>query len=130
LDFSLTQDQEMFRDMLRGFVLKEIEPYAQVWDETNEFPYETMKKMADVGICGVRFPEEFGGSDGGEMSFVIAVEGISRSSGGLGIIYTVSLGLAMYPITLYGNQEQNAAYIPKIVGGGIAAFGLTEASAN
>jgi len=130
LDFSLTQDQEMFRDMLRGFVLKEIEPYAQVWDETNEFPYETMKKMADVGICGVRFPEEFGGSDGGEMSFVIAVEGISRSSGGLGIIYTVSLGLAMYPITLYGNQEQNAAYIPKIVGGGIAAFGLTEASAG
>ncbi len=130
MDFSLTPDQEMFRDMLRGFVSKEIEPYAQVWDETNEFPYETLQKMADVGICGVHFPEEFGGSDGGELSFVIAVEGISRGSGGLGTIYTVNLGLAMYPITLYGNQEQNAAYIPKIVGGGIAAFGLTEASAG
>jgi len=130
MDFSLTQDQEMFRDMLRGFVSKEIEPYAQEWDETNEFPYETLRKMAEVGICGVRFPEEYGGSDGGELSFVIAVEGISRGSAGLGAIYFVNLGLAMHPITMFGNAAQKGEYIPKIVNGGVACFGLTEASAG
>ena len=81
MDFELTEEQKMFQTMVRDFCAKEIEPYAAEWDETEKFPHETVKKMADAGLYGVHFPEKYGGS-GDEIAFTIAAEEISRASAG------------------------------------------------
>jgi len=129
MDFELTEEQKMFQTMVHDFCTKEIEPYAAEWDETGKFPHETVKKMADIGLCGVHFPEKYGGS-GDEVTFVIACEEISRVSGGLSVVYLASLGLAMYPILMHGNEQQKSHYIPRVVKGAIVAFGLTEPMAG
>jgi len=129
MDFELTEEQKMFQTMVRDFVSKEIEPYAAEWDETEKFPYETVKKMADIGLCGLHMPEEYGGS-GDEITFVIACEEISRGSAGLASSYITSLSLGMYPIIMHGNKEQKNRYIPRVINGATVAFGLTEAMAG
>ena len=129
MDFDLSEEHLLFQRMIRDFVSKEIEPLAERWDETNEFPYDIIAKMADLGLFAVHYPEAHGGS-GDELTFVIAVEEISRGSGGLGAIFLASVGLAMYPITLFANEAQKSNYISRVIKGNIAAFGLTEAAAG
>ena len=129
MDFQLSEEHLMFQSMVRDFVANEIEPRASEWDETNEFPYDMVKKMAEVGLYGVGLPEEYGGM-GDELSFTIASEEVCRGSGGLGISYLVSLGLAMYPITMHGSHEQKSKYIPRLIEGETVAFALTEAMAG
>lgn len=129
MDFELTEDHVLFQRMLRDFVAKEIEPHAARWDETEEFPFGTIEKMAELGLLAVHFPEEYGGS-GDELTFALATEEISRGSGGLGAVYLAAVGLAMYPITLFGSDEQKRKYISRLIGGKLAAFALTETSAG
>jgi len=129
MDFELTEEQKMLQTMARDVCAKEIEPYAAEWDETGEFPYETIKKMADAGLYSVHFPEKYGGS-GDELSFIIVVEEISRGSAGLANSYLVSLGLGMYPILMHGSEQQKNHYIPRVIKGNTVAFGLTEAMAG
>ena len=129
MDFELTEEQKMLQTMAHDFCTKEIEPYAAEWDETGEFPYETIKKMADAGLYSVHFPEKYGGS-GDELSFIIVVEEISRGSAGLANSYLVSLGLGMYPILMHGSEQQKNHYIPRVIKGNTVAFGLTEAMAG
>jgi alkylation response protein AidB-like acyl-CoA dehydrogenase len=129
MDFEFTEEQKMFQTMIHDFCAKEIEPYAAGWDDTGEFPRETIKKMVDAGLYGVHFPEKYGGS-GDELTFMIACEEVSHGSAGLGTIYGAGLGLAMYPILMSGNEQQKSHYIPRAVNGAIVAFGLTEAMAG
>jgi acyl-CoA dehydrogenase len=129
MDFEFTEEQKMFQTMVQDFCAKEIEPYAAEWDETEKFPHEVIKKMADAGLYSVQFPKEYGGS-GDEVTFVIANEEISRASAGLGVIYLAGLGLAMYPIIMHGNERQKSHYIPRVINGAIVAFALTEAMAG
>jgi len=129
MDFELTEEQKMFQTMVRDFCIKEVEPHAAEWDESNEFPYEVVKKLADAGLLAVHFPEEHGGS-GDTVVFVIAVEEIARASAGLSVMYLVSLGLGMYPILMHGNEQQKGHYIPRVINGAIVAFALTEAMAG
>jgi acyl-CoA dehydrogenase len=129
MDFELSEEQKMIRTMARDFCTKEIEPYAAEWDETEKFPHETIKKMADAGLYSIGLPEKYGGS-GDEVSFAIAIEEVSRASAGLGVSYLVSLGLAMYPITMHGNEQQKSHYIPRVINGATVGFGLTEAMAG
>jgi butyryl-CoA dehydrogenase len=129
MDFELTEEQKMFQTMVRDFVSKEIEPYAAEWDETEKFPYETIRKMADVGLFTLHMPEEYGGT-GDDITFVIACEEISRGSAGLASSYITSLSLAMHPIIMHCNEEQKSDYIPRLINGATVAFGLTEAMAG
>ena len=129
MDFELTEEQKMFQTMVRDFCAKEVEPYAAEWDESGEFPYETVKKMADAGLYSVGFPEEYGGTLD-EVAFVIACEEIARVSAGLSVSYICSLGLGMYPITMHGTEQQKSHYIPRVTKGATVAFGLTEAMAG
>lgn len=129
MNFELSEEHKMFQTMVRDFVANEIEPCASEWDASGEFPYDMVKKMADVGLYGAGLPEEFGGM-GDELTFTLAAEEVSRGSGGLGISYLVSLGLAMYPITMHGSPEQKSKYVPKVVEGATVAFALTEAMAG
>jgi len=129
MNFELSEEHKMFQAMLRDFVVNEIEPRAAEWDETDQFPYDMVKKMAELGLYSVGLPEEYGGT-GDELTFTIAAEEVSRGSGGLGISYLVTLGLAMYPITMHGNHEQKSRFIPRVVDGATVAFALTEPMAG
>jgi len=129
MDFSLSEEKKIFQTMVCDFVRWEIEPLAAQWDEEEKFPYEVIRKMADVGLCGVGLPEEYGGS-GDELSLVILCEEISRASAGLAVIALVNCGLAAHSIVTHGDEEQKKSFIPRIVNGAISAFGLTEAMAG
>ena len=127
MDFEFTEEQRMFQAMVSDFVAKEVTPVAAQWEEEERFPSEVVAKMADLGICGIAMPKEYGGGGGGETSCCIATEEISRGSGGLGTYYLVSCGISMTPITEHGTEEQKRNYIPRCVKGEIAYFALTEA---
>ena len=129
MDFEFGEEHKMFQAMVRDFCATEIEPHAAEWDEAEEFPYDVIKKMAQAGLCGVHFPEEYGGS-GDEITFTIANEEISRACAGIGVAYLVSLGLAMYPVVMHGSEEQKRHYISRVIDGTIVAFALTEAMAG
>ena len=129
MDFEFGEEHKMFQAMVRDFCATEIEPHAAEWDEAEEFPYDVIKKMAQAGLCGVHFPEEYGGS-GDEITFTIANEEISRACAGIGVAYLVSLGLAMYPVVMHGSEEQKRHYIQRVIDGTIVAFALTEAMAG
>jgi len=129
MDFCLNEEQRMFQAMARDFAKREIEPLAAQWDAEEKFPYEVIKKMADVGLCGVGLPEEYGGS-GDDLLSVILSEEIAHASAGLAVIVFCNAGLAAYPITMHGTEEQKERFIPRTVKGAISAFGLTEATAG
>ncbi len=129
MDFELNEEQKMFQAMVRDFVENEITPNAAQWDESEEFPLDVVKKMAEVGLYGLHMPEEFGGS-GDDITFVLAVEEISRGCAGLGASYVTTMSLAMNSIVKHGNKEQKERYIPWVIQGANVAFGLTEAMAG
>jgi alkylation response protein AidB-like acyl-CoA dehydrogenase len=130
MDFELSEEQKMFQTMVRDFVAKEVTPYAAEWDESEKFPFDTIKKMAGAGIFGAGLPESVGGN-GDIISNTIASEEISYGSSGLGVAYLVSTGLAIYPIEMYGNEKQKNSYLTRTVKEGtMSAFGLTEPMAG
>lgn len=129
MDFELTEEQEMFRSMIRDFVSKEIEPNAAQWDETEEFPVETVKKIADLGLYSLHLPEAYGGC-GDELSYILACEEIARGSSGLSSSYITSTSLALHPIVTRGTEEQRKRYLTRAANGANVSFGLTEAMAG
>jgi len=129
MDFELNEEQKMFQSMVRDFVDSEIAPNAATWDEEEEFPYDVVKKMAEVGLYGLHMPEEYGGA-GDDITFVLAVEEISRGCAGLGASYVTTMSLAMNPIVMHGSKEQKDRYIPWAMEGANVSFGLTEAMAG
>ncbi len=131
MDFALNEEQEMFRKTIREFAEKEIMPKAQEIDLKGEFPWDIIRKMADLGLMGLPFPEEYGGAGGDAISYAIAVEEIARASGSVAITYSAHISLACSPIYLFGTEEQKRKYlIPMARGEKIGAFGLTEPGAG
>jgi len=131
MDFALNEEQEMFRKTIREFAEKEIMPRAQEIDQKGEFPWDIIRKMADLGLMGLPFPEEYGGAGGDAISYAIAVEEIARASGSVAITYSAHISLACSPIYLFGTEEQKRKYlIPMAKGEKIGAFGLTEPGAG
>ncbi|MBU2608944.1 MAG: acyl-CoA dehydrogenase [Chloroflexi bacterium] len=131
MDFSLTEEQKMLKAMVRDFATKEIEPIAAQIDEEATFPAESIKKMAELGLMGVPFPEEYGGSGGGPLEFTIVVEELARVCASTAGIYFVTAGLGGKPLYKAGNEEQRQRYVvPVARGEKISCFGLTEAGAG
>jgi len=131
MDFSLTEEQKMLKAMVRDFATKEIEPIAAQIDEEATFPAESIKKMAELGLMGVPFPEEYGGSGGGPLEFTIVVEELARVCASHAGIYFVTAGLGGKPLYKAGNEEQRQRYVvPVARGEKISCFGLTEAGAG
>ncbi|GAA3326624.1 hypothetical protein GCM10020331_063280 [Ectobacillus funiculus] len=106
--FSLTNEQQMIRDMVREVAAKEIAPKAVYYDQTGEFPQETFQKLGELGLLGIPFPEEYGGSGGDMISYALAVEEIGRACGGTGLSYaaTISLGAAPIYYFWYGGAKK------------------------
>lgn len=121
----------MLKALVRDFTTKELEPIAAQIDEEARFPAESIKKMAELGLMGIPFPEEYGGSGGSPIEFAIVVEEISRVCAATSTIYSTSAGLAGQPLYRFGNEEQRQRFVVPIAKGEkLACFALTEASAG
>ncbi|MGQ9708510.1 MAG: acyl-CoA dehydrogenase [bacterium] len=131
MDFNLTEDQIMLRNMARDFAQKELEPRAAAIDASGEFPSDTVKKLAELGLLSMTIPEKYGGAQFDFVSLAIAIEEISRGCGSTGVITAVHNTLAAWPIVNWGTEEQKERYLPRMANGELlGAFGLTEANAG
>jgi len=131
MDFGLTEDQQIFQRMVRDFATNELQPVAAQVDEEEKFPAENMRKMAELGLMGVSYPEELGGSGGDSVHMVIATEEIARACAATSTIYLATVSLAGYPIYLFGNEEQKRRFVtPLVKGHKLACFALTETGAG
>ena len=132
MDFALTEELQMLREMARNFADEKIAPYADEWDEKHYFPYEeVIKPMAELGFFGTVIPEEYGGNEMGFLAAMILTEEISRASSSLRVqINMQTLGCA-YTIYRYGSEELKKKYIPKLVSAEyLGGFGITEPNAG
>jgi alkylation response protein AidB-like acyl-CoA dehydrogenase len=130
LDYGLTEEQQMIRDLARKVSLEKALPKRAEWDETGEFPWEALKAYAAADLCGLYIPEDLGGMGQSVFNFCLATEEISRICGGVGVTFAAS-ALGSTPILLFGTPEQKKKYMPDIAAGKkLAAFGLTEANAG
>ncbi|QQE79341.1 acyl-CoA dehydrogenase [Alicyclobacillus sp. SO9] len=131
MDFDLSQEQQMTRDMVRDFAQKEIAPKAAEIDKTGEFPHDTFKKMGELGILGIPFAEEYGGSGGDTISYALAVEEVGRACGSTGLGYAAAVSLGASPIYYFGTEEQKEKFLTPLASGeALGAFGLTEPTAG
>ncbi len=131
MDFSPTEEQEMFRRMVRDFAKKELEPIAAHLDEAEEFPAESIKKMAALGLMGVTIAEEYGGSGGDYIELAIGTEEVARVCAGTSTVWLASLSLACHPIYHHGTEEQKRRFVVPIAKGEkLAALALTESAAG
>lgn len=131
MNFSLTKEQQMIKEMVRDFAEKEIAPYAAKWDEEAYFPLDVFRKMGELGLLGLPFPEEYGGAGGDTISYAIAVEEIGRACGGTGLSYAAAVSLGASPIYYFGTEEQKQKWlVPMAKGETLGAFGLTEPNAG
>ncbi|MCY4176167.1 MAG: acyl-CoA dehydrogenase family protein [Acidimicrobiaceae bacterium] len=124
---SLTQEQIDFRAVLRDFAASEIAPHAQAWDREHVFPVEAVHAMGDLGLFGLIFDEDHGGSGADFTTLCIAIEEIGRADQSMGITLEAGVCLGAKPIAEFGSAEQKAVYLPDLVSGRrLAGFGLTE----
>ncbi|MFC1514270.1 acyl-CoA dehydrogenase family protein [Candidatus Omnitrophota bacterium] len=130
MDYGLTEEQIMIRDLTRKISEEKIKPKSREWDEKEEFPWEAMKALAQSDLFAVCIPEEYGGMGGGLLDLCLVTEEISRIDGGVSTSYAASF-LGTFPILLYGSEEQKKKYLPQIASGkSIAAFAITEPEAG
>jgi len=130
IDYLLTEEQEMIRDVCRQITDEKIRPIAAELDRTEEFPWEVMKVMGQSDMFGLYIDEKYGGMGGGIFDLCIATEEFSKGCGGISISYSAS-ALGTYPIMLFGSDEQKEKYLPVLAKGEkLAAFGLTEPAAG
>ena len=131
MDFSLNEEQLAIKNTCREFAEQEIKPLAEEMDRTAEFPYELVRKMAELGLLGLPFPEEYGGAGADFLSYCIALEEISRGDVSVGITMEAHTSLGASPFFLFGSQEQKERYLtPLARGERLWAFGLTEPEAG
>lgn len=131
MDFAPSPEHEAFRKVVREFAEAEIAPHAADWDRDHHFPVETIHKMGDLGLFGLPFPVEYGGSGSGLLTVCIAIEEIARVDASMAITLEAAVGLGTNPIFRYGTEEQRQRWLPDLVAGkALAAFGLTEPDAG
>ena len=129
MDFGLTEEQIMIRDLCRQIGEEKIKPVREHHDETGEFPWDLVKVFAEADLFGISIEEEFGGMGGGCMDQTIAIEELSKYCAGIALAL-FGTGLGATPIMLFGSKEQKEKYLTQVSRGTVCAFGLTEANAG
>lgn len=130
MDFILTEEQLMMRQMVRDFAKNEIEPWIPRMED-GEFPRELLEKMGELGLMGITAPEQYGGSEMDFLSYIIAIHELSKVSAVMGVVLSVHTSVGMNPILYFGTEEQKNRYLPKMASGEyLGAFCLTEASSG
>ena len=131
MDFTLSKQQQMVQKMYREFAENEVKPLAKKVDAEEYLPKETVEKMGKLGMMGIYFPTSVGGAGGDVLSYVMAVEELSKVCGTTGVIVSAHTSLCAAPIYENGTPEQKAKYLPKLCSGEwLGAFGLTEPGAG
>ncbi|WP_342511306.1 acyl-CoA dehydrogenase family protein [Sporosarcina sp. FSL K6-1522] len=131
MNFDLTEEQQMIKKMIREFADEVVAPGAIERDRTKEFPVEVFKQLADMGMMGLPFSEEYGGGGADTISFAIVTEELSRACASTGITYSAHISLGGAPLNLFGTEEQKQRYLtPICTGESFGAFGLTEPNAG
>ena len=132
MDFDLTEEQRMWREVIHEFVAREVKPKAREVDETGEFNWEAVRKMAPLGLLGLNIPEEYGGAGVDAISAAIAIEELGYGCGSTALAIAAHNGLGCAPVALFGSQELKMRYLPPIASGKsrLAALALTEPGAG
>src|SRR5438477_5203303 len=127
MDFDLSPEQDEFRRVVRDFAEAEIAPHAEEWDRDHTFPVDVVRDMGRLGLFGLPFPEEYGGSGAGFTTFCIAVEELGRVDSSMAITLEAGVGLGANPIFAFGTEDQKNQWLPELCAGrALGAFGLTE----
>src|ERR671914_1258864 len=131
MDFELNEEQQQVKMSVREFAEGEIAPHVREWDEKQKFPAELVPKLAEQGLMGVIFPEEYGGAGMGYVEYATIIEELSRVDGSVGISVAAHNSLCSNHIYKYGTEEQLKKYlVPLASGRHLGAWGLTEPSAG
>ena len=131
MEFGLDKKHTMARSLFREFAENEVKPLAQEVDETEQFPVETVKKMARYGFMGIPIPKQYGGQGADILTYALCVEELSKVCGTTGVIVSAHTSLCMDPILTFGTEEQKMKYLPDLASGKkLGAFGLTEPGAG
>lgn len=131
MKLTFTEEQEMMRKMVRDFAQTEIAPFVERMEEHDEFPHEILNKMAGLGLMGITIPEKYGGAGMDYISYIIAINEISKVSATVGVILSVHTSVGTNPILYFGTEAQRGKYIPKLATGEyLGAFALTEPNAG
>ena len=127
----LTEDEQMIREMVAEFAASELAPIATEVDEEHRFSKESWDRIVELGLPGIPFSEELGGSDSGTLSYVLAIEEISKVCGSTGLTYAAHVSLGTYPIYAWGGEKLRKEYVPRLISGEyMGAYGLTEPDAG
>ena len=130
VDYNFTEEQKILRDLCRQVAEEKIRPRSKELDEKEKFPAEMIKILGQADLFSLCIPEQYGGMGGGLMDLCIAAEELSRVDGGVAAVYAASF-LGMFPILLFGTEEQKKKFLPDIASGKhLAAFALTEPEAG
>ena len=131
MDFDLSEEHEAFREVVRDFAEQEIAPQAERWDRDHEFPVDTVLAMGRLGLFGLPFPVEYGGSGADFTTLCVAIEEVARVHSSMAITLEAAVGLGAAPIAAYGTEEQRQRWLPDLCAGRtLAGFGLTEPDAG
>jgi butyryl-CoA dehydrogenase len=131
VDFSLSEEHEALRRLVREFAEREIAPHAEAWDRDHHFPVETVRAMGDLGLFGLALPEEYGGAGSDLLALCIAIEELARVDASMALTLEAAVGLGAGPIARFGTDEQKQRWLPDLAAGrALAAFGLTEADSG
>jgi alkylation response protein AidB-like acyl-CoA dehydrogenase len=131
MEFELTEEQKQIKTSVREFAESEIAPHVMEWDESQHFPEELLPKLADLGLLGVLFPEEYGGAGMGYVEYATIIEELSRVDGSIGISVAAHNSLCSNHIYKFGSESQRAKYLTPLASGKhLGAWGLTEPGAG
>ncbi len=131
MDFELSDDHRLLRDTVREFARSEIAPVAEELDRTHSFPYAIVRRLAELDLMGIPFPEEYGGGGGDSLTYALAVEELTRVDSSVAITMCAHTSLGTEPIYLFGSEVQKREWLPRLCRGEIlGAFGLTEPEAG
>jgi short-chain 2-methylacyl-CoA dehydrogenase len=131
MDFEIDADHRLLRDTVREFAAHEVAPVAEHLDKTKRFPYEIVKRLGELDLMGIPFPEEYGGAGGDSLAYAIVVEELARVDSSVAITLCAHTSLGTQPIYLFGSEEQKRDWLPPLCRGEqLGAFGLTEPEAG
>ena len=131
MDFRLTKEQDQIKQTIKDFADKEIAPLCKKYDELQKIPASMIARCREMGLFGLLAPKEYGGKGVDSLTFIVAIEEISKVSASVGVMLSVQNSLVIYPIMQFGTKKQKEKYLPKLASGEIiGCFGLTEADAG
>jgi alkylation response protein AidB-like acyl-CoA dehydrogenase len=130
MNFDLTENQQMFRDMVRDFARQEIAPIAQQMDEDQDMPEALLGKLREAGFFGLSIPERFGGLEVDTVTYALVIEELAKVSAGVCVMITVHNSVGYYPVAMYGQEEVQGLVLPRMAAGEVGAFCITEPGAG